>query len=438
LSLLLLRARIKLRGLRFIERDETQIPAEALVGVDTCWSVTTGLAIVDHIRSAEFGARNLLLALNTGEPLRIVRALAMELAYTSIAGAVSQPQNERLIRIATGLAARVSNPEAGALLTLAKGSAAYMQGQWTVARELCEGAERVLRERCTGVAWQIDTAKFYTLLSLFYIGHIGELSRRLPVLLKEAQERDALYAETILRTRISYLACLASDDAPGAEQAVRQGMERWSHRGFHNQHYYEMVAAADVLLYTGDGTAAWNGLQKKWRDLSRTLLLRVQPVLIESLHLRARAALGAAVDPATTSPGRALLINVAERDAQRLHRLGAPWGQALAKLTLSGVATLRGDRARAVTHLEAAEATFEHSNMGLFGAVTRRRRGELLEGSRGEQLQQSADTWMRSQTIVDPERFAQMLAPGAFSPHSHPAVPASALRRALSPSAEVI
>ena len=438
LSLLLLRARIKLRGLRFIERDETQIPAEALVKVDTCWSITTGLAIVDHIRSAEFGARNLLLALNTGEPLRIVRALAMELAYTSIAGAVSQPQNERLIRIATGIAERVSNPEAGALLTLARGSAAYMQGLWTAARALCESAEQVLRERCTGVAWQLDTAKFYTLLALFYLGDIGELSRRLPVLVKEARERDALYAETILRTRISYLACLASGDAPGAGQAVREGMERWSHRGFHNQHYYEMVAGSDVLLYTGDGTAAWKGLQKKWGDLGRTLLLRVQPVLIESLHLRARAALGAAVDPATTVSERTSLVNIAERDARQLDRIGAPWGQALAGLIMSGVATLRGDRTRAVTHLEVAEATFEPANMGLFLAVARRRRGELLDGPRGEQLQQSADTWMRSQTIVDPARFAQMLAPGAFSRHARAAVPASGLRRAPSLNVEVM
>jgi len=63
---------------------------------------------------------------------------------------------------------------------LAKGSAAYMQGQWIVARELCESAERILRERGTGVAWQIDTAQFYTMLLLFYLGEIGELSRRLP------------------------------------------------------------------------------------------------------------------------------------------------------------------------------------------------------------------------------------------------------------------
>ena len=424
-SLLMLRARIKLRGLRFTERDDTQIDPRTLVAVDTCWSVTSGLAIIDHIRSAEFGARHLLLALSAGEPLRIVRALAMELAYTSIVGASSQPQNERMIAIAEGLVARVENPEARGLLTLAKGSAAYMQGQWTVARDLCQSAERILRERCTGVAWQIDTAQFYSMLLLFYLGEIAELSRRLPALLKAARERDARYAETILRTRISYIAYLASDDAPGAAAAVREGMERWSQKGFHNQHYYEMVATANVLLYSGEGTAAWAGIASKWRDLGRTLLLRVQPVLIESLHLRARAALGAALDPATDPSARASLIRSAEKDAQRLHRIGAPWGMALAELIFSGVATLRGAPAQAERHLESAEAVFLRAQMGLYLAATRRRRGELREGPDGDQLIQSADGWMRQQGIADPARFADMLAPDAFSRRSREAAGAS-------------
>jgi hypothetical protein len=420
LSLLWLRARLKLRGLTFTERTEDQIPAEALVGVDTCWSVTTGLAIVDHIRSAEFGARNLLLALNAGEPLRIVRALAMELAYTSIAGAPSQPGNERLIQIAESVLTRVHSPEGSALVTLAKGSAAYMQGHWTAARELCETAEQVLRERCTGVAWQIDTAQFYTLLSLFYIGEVGELLRRLPGLLKEARARDALYAETILRTRLSYLAYLASSDATEAEHAVREGMARWSQKGFHNQHYYEMIASAEILLYRGRGLEAWSGVERKWRDLSHTLLLRVQPVLIESLHLRARAAISAALDPACPLSQRVRLIKSAKDDARRLQRIGAPWGVALSDLVRAGISTVQEDRKHALSHLDSAERAFVAGNMGLYAAVARRCRGQILGDGEGEELLQSADLWMRTQSIVDTARFASMLAPGTFSrPSTH-------------------
>ena len=416
LSLLALRARIALRGFRFTERDERSIAPDALMRVDATWSVTTGLAIVDHIRSAEFGARHLLLALDAGEPLRIVRALAMELAYTSIAGASSQPYNDKLIAIGERLADRVPNPEARALLMLAKGSADYMQGKWSSARELCSQARRILSEQCTRVSWQIDTAQFYTLLSSFYLGDLGDITRRLPILLKDARDRDALYAETTLRTRIAFLASLAADDVNGAEKAVREGMERWSHKGFHNQHYYEMVACAETQLYAGRGADAWAGLARKWPDLRRTLLLRVQPVQIESVHLRSRAAIAAAL--ASSADERMVFVRHAEQSAREIEKTRAPWAIGLAQLTRSGLATLRAAPAQAVAHLDAAEATFEREGMRLFAAIARRRRGELLGTSAGKTAVDSANVWMRDQSIANPDRFADMLAPGDFAGRS--------------------
>jgi len=412
-SLLLLRARLQLRGLHFTEREERAVPKETLAAVDSCWSVTTGLAIVDHIRSAEFGARHLLVALDAGEPLRIVRALAMELAYTSISGAKSQPYNEKLIALASPLAERLPNPEARAMLILGRGSAAYMQGRWMASRELCEQATQILRGQCTRVAWQIDTAQFYTLLSLFYLGEIADLARRLPVLLKEAMERDALYSETILCTRLAHLTMLADDNVEGAERAIRQGMERWSQKGFYNQHYYEMVATAETALYAGRGADAWNGLMKRWDALAHTLLLRVQPVLIESVHLRGRAALAAAMDRHCSAIDRERLLRLAAKDASKIQRTAAPWAGGLAHLLLAGIHSVRDDPG-ALVHLAAAEATFEREQMGLYLAVARQRRGEVLGSVEGGALASSARAAMHAQSIRMPDAFARMLAPGRF------------------------
>jgi hypothetical protein len=413
LSLLALRARILVRGLRFTERDATNIPPEVLMRVDTSWSVTTGLAFVDHIRSAEFGARNLLLALDAGEPLRIVRSLAMELGYSSIAGARSQPRNEKLIAIAQPLAERVPNPEALGLLTLAKGSAAFMQGNWRVSRELCQQARQILREQCTRVSWQIDTAEFYTLLSALNLGDLEEISRRVPALIKEARERDALYAETLLRTRLAFVSSLAADDIEGAEGAVRLGMERWSQKGFHNQHYYEMVACAETQLYAGRAAEAWAGVSRKWRDLRRTLLLRVQPVFIESVHLRARTAIAAAMEADVSE--RNALIKDAERSASDIRKTGAPWGLGLAQLAAGCIATLRGAPSQAAQHVAAAEATFDREGMLLLRTIARRRLGELLRTREGDAMVEAANGWMRAQTIAKPDRIADMLAPGNFN-----------------------
>ena len=80
------------------------------------------------------------------------------------------------------------------LATLAAGVAAYYECRFREARAKSEEAEALFRERCTGVAWEINTAVAYSLGSLLYLGEAGELSRRVPLRLEEARERGDLYA----------------------------------------------------------------------------------------------------------------------------------------------------------------------------------------------------------------------------------------------------
>ena len=77
LSMVWQRLKIRLRGLRFVERRADEVKPADLMKIDTCWSVAMGLGIVDNIRGADFQGRHLLLALDAGEPYRIARALSM-------------------------------------------------------------------------------------------------------------------------------------------------------------------------------------------------------------------------------------------------------------------------------------------------------------------------------------------------------------------------
>jgi hypothetical protein len=417
LSLLLRRMWIRLRGLRFRERDRSQVSAAELVRVDACWSVATVIGVVDTIRGADYQARHLSLALKTGEPYRVGRALAVEIAYTALggsrAGARQRARQQQLIAIAEALATRVAQPETFARLQLVKGTAAFFQGDWRQAHDVLERAEPMLRE-CAGVTWELDTAHLYHLLALFYLGEVRELSARIPLFLKEARERDDRTAATNLRTRASYIMHLAADQPTHALDDVREGMAGWTSHGYHAQHSWELYARGEIDLYCGNGPDAWKRIQEHWTPLRRSLLLRIQAVRIESLYLRARSAVAAARIAEAASEVRALLAS-AQRDAARLMRERSGWGAALAALVLSGTASLTGDRESAITQLQAAEGAFQDLSMHLHRAVSLRRRGELVGGSQGAELVRRADEWVAAQGIRNSARMADMLAPGNFA-----------------------
>jgi hypothetical protein len=410
LSLLWRRLQIRLRGLSFTPRDDAQIAPEALVRVDACWSVATALGVVDTIRGADFQGRHLLLALRVGDRYRIARALAIEAVYAAVEGEHHRARYERLIARAEALAQEVGHPQALALVAMVRGASAFLQGRWKSARELLERAEPLLREKAG--AWQIDTHLYhlYYLLTLFNLGEVADVSRRVPRLVDEARERDDLTAATSLRARAGYLPCLMADDPDMARHEVRDAMAQWPRTGFHAQHSWELYALGEIALYTGCGAEAWTIVSERWPGLKRSMLLRVQGARIESVYLRGRAAIAAALDARTPAAARGQRLAQAARDAGALQRESAAWARAAAASLHAALASARGDRRTAVATFERAERAFLDVDMPLHAAAVRRRRGELIDGVEGAALVADADRWMRAQDIRAPARVTAMLA----------------------------
>jgi hypothetical protein len=291
--------------------------------------------------------------------------------------------------------------------------ATFLEGRWREARDLLERAEGILRERCTGVAWELATAHLMWSVSLFFLGELGELSQRLPTLLKQAEGRGDLYEATELRIRISHAGLLAADEPEEARRGVREAITSWSSREFYLQHWWSLIAETEISLYSRRGAEAWNLVTEQWPALRRSMLLRVQYILIESLHHRAQSALAVAAD--SRNSDRRALLQAAERDAARIESERMPWGNPLAWLIRASVASIRGKVEDAVARLASAETEFEAAGMALHTAAARRRRGELIGGDQGKSLIEAADTWMTGQQIKDPSRMTAMLAPGLWS-----------------------
>ena len=412
LSLLLRRLWIRVRGLSFVEREARSIPLQDLVGVDTCWSVAQGLGVVDTIRAADFQARHLLLALRAGDPYRVSRALAVEAGYHALSGGRRRSHTQLLLQANRALAQRIQpqQPHALGLATMVEGMAAFLEGRWSDARELHEQAETVLRERCVGVAWELATVHLMWSVALFFLGEFALLTSRLPVLLKQAEARGDLYEATDLRIRISHANWLAVDEPDAARREVKEAISRWPAGEFYVQHWWALIANVEISLYSGMNQAAWKLINDEWPRLSRSFLLRVQYIRIESLYHRAAAALAVAADTAG-SPRANILLKQAQKDARRILRERMPWSDPLGQVLHAGIASIRGDRNRAIELLRSAESGFDRAQMRLYAAAARRRRGELLGDGAGRELVESADAWMTNQGIRHPARMAAMLAP---------------------------
>jgi serine/threonine protein kinase/tetratricopeptide (TPR) repeat protein len=410
LSLLRQRAQLRLRGFKFTARPAEAMTQDELLRIDTCWAVAAGLGLVDTMRAFDFQTRHLLLALRAGDLYRIARALCTEVGFIATAGGPVERNTARMLEQAEALAHRSGHPHAQSMAVWARGISAYLVGDWANAAKLCARAAEMLREKCTGVTWELTTAHRFLFGSLLFLGEVGELSRRVPVLLAAAQEQGNLLAATDLRTRIN-LIWLAQDQPDEARQEVIDAMLRWPQEGFHLQHYSALLALVQIELYTGDGSVAWKHLTGQWRALTRSMLMRVQVLRIEARHLRARCALTAIISGEAHAER---LFHMAESAARQIEHEQMAWARPLVALIRAGGAGLRGDLARAAELSTVAIAGFEAAQMNLYAAAARRRLGQLTSGAEGQRLMTEADAWMKAQRIKHPDRITRMLAPGFF------------------------
>ena len=404
------RALIGLRGLTFQERPADDVPPAILRRLDACWTAAVGLSMVDTIRGTDFQQRNLLLALRAGEPRRAALALAMQIPNTSFGGGARRlARTERLAETVIRLAERMDHPHALGYATINVGIAYRLHGRYRDSFEQIERGAAILRDRCTGVSWELESARIMMMENLLWLGRWNEMFERLPEFLQEAEARGDVYGATYVGVRILPLQWLARDRPREGRDEARDAIARWSAQGFHLQHYNALFSQVDADLYSGDGAAGLDRLARSARDLRRSMLMRLQAVRIEFLFLRARAAIIAALQ------GQTRLLGVAMRDAEGLERTRAPWAQALACLVRAGVGSIADDPRRVAAQLADAETRLAARDLAHLATASRRCRGEIVGGAEGRALCEDADRWFANQQVASPHRMARLLAPGAWS-----------------------
>jgi eukaryotic-like serine/threonine-protein kinase len=417
-SLLLRRLQIRVRGMRFRQRDESQVSAEALVRVDINHRMATSLGGIDQIRGSDFSTRFAIAALNLGEPRRICNALTTEATYMAGFGKGDSRYARRLLRAAESLLAEKKDPVVQCYLQGTKMLKSFMQGHWRESHGFAVETETMsLKQR--GMAYERGVARFFQICALWYLGELAELERRVPEMAQDAQSRGDLYAGSGLVLGLMNVVFLNREGPDAARQRIDSMMESWPLNDYQLQHYDALLARTQIDLYLGKGQRALNRVDKDWKPLRKSYLLTVPGIVSEALHLRARSLLAAVAElPEVEHADRKKLLRRAVRDTRRLEKTRLVWAPAFAELLRAGIEELRDNRHAAIACLERSIHLLKQVDAHLYRAAARRQLGKLLategndDAKAGERLLATGTHYMEQQGVADPDQFTNMIAPG--------------------------
>ena len=407
LSLLWGRARLAWRGLRFVPRDTRDIDPDTLFRVDTCWSATTGLLLVDMLGAGAFSARHLRMALDAGDPFRVARGMAIESAARN-AIPTSRTRSRTLAERSKELALAVGHPHAVALSILAGGMMAVAAGEWRKTLDPLRGrAGDPAKPVCRGHLGIEHGAEPRDLGA-----HVSRRDRRrVPEGPRCCSQRPAAP-----ETPISKRNCARGATTSGWRPTIRTkaSASRWRASG----------AGRSRGITVSTTVRCWRACRPPCiavtprrpgacfpssnSILRHTYLTRVQVLRVESFYLRGRSALAMAAAARDTRR----YLAVARDAAQRIARERRAWSDPIGRLVHAGIAHLERDPARAAGCLHEAIRGFDRADMRLYAAAARHRLGALQDDQDGGEARRQAEAWMAAQQIRNQAAMTRMLAPG--------------------------
>jgi tetratricopeptide (TPR) repeat protein len=406
--LLFWRLVLRWRGFDFVKRDPSLVPALTRMRIDTCGTLGTTLGMSETFAAWLFSTRALVLALEAGDPARIVYPMAAEAAQSASGGPKGRRRAAALLERAAGIARDSGDEKAASWVLALKGYARYAAGEFRDALAIFERAERALLA-CGAKGYEVSNTQFFLTNTLVIVGRLKESCARVPGLLQEALERDDLLAATSFRTGHSNLVWLVADDPSAARRHLTEAIASWSKRGFHVEHVYALFAAVNVSLYEGDVPEASRLIAENLPLYDRSLLSRLHTIRLRLWQTRARVALARV---AAGTGEREEDLRLARRMARLIARERTRLSTPSADLILASVATLEGQRDAAMMLLRAAKADFEAEGLYLDALVASYGLGKLLPGEEGSALTAAATRALTTQTVKRPEAFLRMLGPG--------------------------
>ena len=399
--------RLRLGGSRAPNERSTPMPPELRRRIDIAWTCVRGITMVDQLRGLGYAYRTTLLAHGAGDLRSYALASCCVGSYLTNLG--DAERGRRLVRNARALALRHGDIYVKAFTLVLEGVTDYFCGDYPESLERLDDGQRVLREQCTGVHWEVALAEAFVGWGLYRTGRFRELNQRVPVATMEGRRAGDLYLEVTLSTGPASIGWLVEDDTDTVEQAHRSARARWPSTRPDLQRCLFHEGETYLELYRGEGTARLAELAEEWKELREAPALRSKT--LRSVMLKQRV--GTMLALAKAQPGRRREYLAEAMDCARvLARSDHPAARCKAGLARAAIACAHGELEPALAALEYAREAARMTNQTMFAVAATRRLGELRGGDQGRTLIEEADAAMRAEGVVRPDRIAAMLAPG--------------------------
>jgi hypothetical protein len=401
LDILRARLRLTLRGLAFAPRAPEQVPAALARRADVTFTVAQCLSPIDLLRGAAMVSRAVVTALETRDPRRVARAIAVDAVIAATRGAAGRTLAEHRIDLGRRMVDGLDADEALAYLTLCEAIAHFQGGQWARARAAAERAAEAFRRDLPGRIWETTTADAYVVGSAYWMGELDTVCRHSAERATDARARGDRYSESYFVLAIYGLPAMLND-APAAGLAeVEKVHADWRSQNVEFQDFYAWLSRMNLAIYAAEADRASALAAEGRRTYPRSFVWQVEFTRAAALDALGRAAL------------LARRPREARRDAKRLAALGQPWHRALADLLAGGAARLDGDAAGARDLFRRGAEAAERVDMHWYAQAGHSAHGRLIGGPRGEAEVRAATDWAAAKGAVGPARLLASLCPGA-------------------------
>ncbi len=400
------RLKTRLRGIGLRERDDEDVRPEEGERIELLMGSGFGALLTDQLLAFYLLAQSIPRALRHGTRRQQVSALAADSFVAQIEPG-GQRRSAAAFLAAEALAERIGDSSGLANACLYRGMSLVQLGEFGQGLPMISRAAQLLENQVVGGTANLGWTRMFLVAGLGLSGRIDECVQRFSELIADARDRGdrTLEVHTVLGALVQPR--LMRDDPAAAERAIDEALVLWgrSEDEFDLQHFYGVMSRARVLLYRGEGAAAWALIDARRKDIRRSGATRSGANVRHYRVVEAASAIAAAGEGPPAA--RARLLQRAEKLADRLLAdgpAGVAWGGLLGAVSAAALGRPEVARAR----LDLVEPIARSEDFAVAGAMAKIHRARLF-GDAAEL--DAAHAALGELGIRDPLRWTRSWAP---------------------------